>query len=69
MIYDCGHAGCDICGRRTCSGEQLRRFGEYRVCDSCVQFSIKTVVRLAEQLGGTVIDVAKVCGYEKEPKP
>ena len=61
MKYHCGHQGCDICGARECTGTSLKKYGDILACLRCVQ--------MAETFGGTIIDVGKACGNNKEAKP
>ena len=61
MRYDCGHDACDICGARRCAGKSLELVGKCLVCDVCHRKAILLAIRMAEQFGGTIIDVAKPC--------
>ncbi len=66
MIYNCGHRGCDVCGRRECDpNPTMKRYWEYTVCEYCLKKAIKLTINMAESFGGIVIDVAKPCGKLK----
>ncbi len=66
MIYNCGHRGCDVCGRRECDPlPTMKRYWEYTICEYCLKKAIKLAISMAESFGGTVIDVAKPCGKGK----
>jgi len=64
--YHCGHKGCDVCGARECAGMYLKTYGEYVVCEFCLNKAIGVAVRMSEEFGGTIIDPSKPCGREKK---
>ena len=67
MRYDCGHAGCDICGARICDRGSLglAQYGVLKkilACTDCVARAVRFTLSACEQFGGTIIDSAKPCG-------
>jgi len=69
MRYDCGHDGCDLCGRRVCDGAELIRGKhidvEYRVCRSCLWAAVDSIIKLACRWSA-FFDDAKPCGLDKK---
>lgn len=65
MIYECGHRGCDICGIRICDGATLQKVGTVEVCKPCVSMAVSLALKMAQQFGGTVIDLKKTCTVKR----
>ena len=64
MKYECGHYGCDICGRSKCRGTTLFSVGDYRVCGYCQAAAISFAIQAAERFS-VIIDTKKPCGNKK----
>ncbi len=64
MIYNCGHKGCDVCGRRECDLilNKIKSYWEYNICEYCLKKAIKLAIDMAESFRGTIIYMAKPCG-------
>ena len=68
MLYNCGHAGCDICGGRRCERPSitLQKFERgsqaFLICQGCLIAAIKFAYDAACTFGGTIINVDAACG-------
>lgn len=62
MKHDCGHEGCDLCGRRACDGMgRMLKAGKLLVCDYCLSAAVETVYRIA-CAWAVEIDTERPCG-------
>ena len=68
MKYHCGHSGCDVCGARECAQEppKLQKFGNFLVCEWCVNLAVRFAYDAAATFGGTIIDPSKPCGLRRK---
>ena len=69
MRYDCGHEGCDLCGGRTCTGNNLKEYGGHILaCRLCVDRALKFTLQ-ASQTFSVFIDEREPCGRPPIPAP
>lgn len=68
MKFDCGHDGCDICGRRTCEGQSLNVVGRtpkgtprFLICEYCEVRAVEIIIRICSTFAAS-FERADPCG-------